>query len=124
MSVAFSADGKRILTGSWDKTTRLWDTATRIPIGPPWVHEDKVWAVAFSPDGNTVLTGSDDKKARLFPIVPELPEDLDRINVWIEVLTGLTLDNFGSAQARNNAAWCSRRQRLEELGGPPTAPLR
>ena len=27
-SVAFSPDGKRVLTGSFDKTARLWDAAT------------------------------------------------------------------------------------------------
>ena len=27
-SAAFSADGKRILTGSWDKTAKVWDAAT------------------------------------------------------------------------------------------------
>jgi tetratricopeptide (TPR) repeat protein len=58
--VAFSPDGKTILTGSHDKTARLWDAATGRPLGQPMPHEDPVWLVMFSPDpdGKTILTAS------------------------------------------------------------------
>ena len=64
--MAFSPDGKTVLTGSSDKTARLWDAATGRPLGLPMTHQDRVSAVAFSPDGKTVLTGSWDKTARLW----------------------------------------------------------
>ena len=64
--VAFSPDGKTVLTGSHDKTARLWDAATGRPLGLPMTHQGAVRAVAFSPDGKTVLTGSADKTARLW----------------------------------------------------------
>src|SRR5262249_25967711 len=49
---AFSADGKRIVTASVDRTARLWDAATGRPISAPLIgHEGQVWRVAFSPDG-------------------------------------------------------------------------
>jgi tetratricopeptide (TPR) repeat protein len=66
MSVAFSPDGKTLLTGSHDHTARLWDAASGEPIGQPLVHSRAVWSVAFSPDGKTVLTGSQDRTARLW----------------------------------------------------------
>jgi Flp pilus assembly protein TadD len=64
--VAFSPDGKAVLTGSRDGTARLWSAATGQSLGPPLRHQDRVPAVAFSPDGKAVLTGSRDGTARLW----------------------------------------------------------
>src|SRR5215470_6807580 len=62
----FSADGRRILTASADKTARLWDVATGAPIGEPMRHDDEVVDAAFSPDGARVVTASKDRTARLW----------------------------------------------------------
>ena len=51
--VAFSPDGKAVVTGCWDKTAQRWDTATGKPLGLPILHQSSVVAVAFSPDGKT-----------------------------------------------------------------------
>ena len=65
-AVAFSPDGKRVLTGSYDNTARLWDAATGAAVAPLEGHTNWVTAVAFSPDGKRVLTGSDDNTARIW----------------------------------------------------------
>ncbi len=65
--VAFSPDGRLALTGSRDKTARLWDVATGKQIAL-LQHEGEVNTVAFSPDGRLALTGSDDWTARLWDV--------------------------------------------------------
>ena len=68
ISVAFSPDGKTIVSGSLDKTVRLWDTNGK-PIGQPFKgHEEAVYSVAFSPDGKTIVSGSYDKTVRLWTL--------------------------------------------------------
>ena len=61
-SVAFSPDGNRILTGSWDKTACLWDLHGNV-LQVFKGHESEVNSVAFSRDGESILTGSLDKTA-------------------------------------------------------------
>ena len=73
-SVAFSPDGTRIVSGSADKTVRVWDAATGQPIGQPLTgHTDAVSSVAFSPDGDRIASGSDDNTVRLWDAAPANP---------------------------------------------------
>jgi len=65
-AVAISPDGRLILTGSKDKTARLWASATGTQVAVLSGHTGPVNAVAFSPDGKLVVTGSDDLTARLW----------------------------------------------------------
>jgi WD40 repeat protein len=67
-SVAFSPDGRLVLTGSLYKNARLWDKATGQEIRTFTGHSSGVTSVAFSPDGLFALTGSVDKTARLWDL--------------------------------------------------------
>jgi WD40 repeat protein len=59
--VVFSADGRRALSGSWDKTARLWDVETGKEC-KCFVHQASVGGVALSPDGRLALSGGGDMR--------------------------------------------------------------
>jgi WD40 repeat protein len=66
-SVAFSADGKYIVSGSWDKTIRMWDAQTGKLVSDPFEgHTNSVTSVAFSADGKYIVSGSWDKTIRMW----------------------------------------------------------
>jgi len=77
ISIAFSPDGRRIVSGSVDKTLRLWNAATGEAIGAPLQgHGGEVQSVAFSPDGRRIVSGSEDKTLRLWPAPDAWPDEL------------------------------------------------
>src|SRR5262249_31533630 len=65
-SVTFSPDGKRILTGSFDRTAKVWDAEKGTERLSLKGHTGMVDSVAFSPDGKRILTGSSDKTAKVW----------------------------------------------------------
>jgi WD40 repeat protein len=64
--IAFSPNGKYVLTGGDDQTARLWDVQTGAELRRFSGHSDMVHSVAFSPDGKYILTASLDKTARIW----------------------------------------------------------
>jgi WD40 repeat protein/tRNA A-37 threonylcarbamoyl transferase component Bud32 len=56
-AVAFSPDGRTLVTGSAAGQAQRWDAATGRPIGEPLRTAGWVWAVAYAPDGKTIATG-------------------------------------------------------------------
>ncbi|MFC1714746.1 caspase family protein [Candidatus Poribacteria bacterium] len=67
-SVAFSPDGRYILSGSNGTTAKLWEVATGREVRSFSGHQHHVWSVAFSPDGHHVLSGSWDGWLNLWEV--------------------------------------------------------
>jgi WD40 repeat protein len=65
-SVAFSPDGKTIVSGSSDQTVRVWDAATGVEQHKITGHKSPVTSVAFSPNGKTIVSGSWDRTVRVW----------------------------------------------------------
>ena len=66
-SVAFSHDSKRIVSGSYDQTIRVWDAETgEVVVGPLKGHTGVVTSVAFSQDSKRIVSGSYDWTIRVW----------------------------------------------------------
>jgi WD40 repeat protein len=66
--IAFSPDGRRLLSGSFDGTMRLWDVATAREVGRFQRHTGWVTCVAFCPDGRRAVAGYYDWSIRLWDL--------------------------------------------------------
>ena len=64
-AVAFSPDGRYVVSGSIDDTARVWEVTSGHEVAR-LTHDDWVSAVAFSPDGRFVVSGSIDNTARVW----------------------------------------------------------
>ena len=63
----FSRDGQYIVTASYDRTVRIWDTQTYSQVGDALTgHTDFVWSACFSPDGTLVVSASEDGSVRIW----------------------------------------------------------
>ena len=65
-SVAFSVDGSRIVSGSNDKTVKIWNAATGDVESTLLGHSGRVTSVAFSVDGSRIVSGSGDKTVKIW----------------------------------------------------------
>ncbi|WP_414623258.1 eIF2A-related protein [Calothrix sp. CCY 0018] len=64
-SVNWSHDGKYLITGSTDKTARIWNLSGKL-IVPLKGHQGGVYSAEFSSDGRHILTSSKDKTVRIW----------------------------------------------------------
>ncbi|KAF1739192.1 Vegetative incompatibility protein HET-E-1 [Beauveria bassiana] len=65
-SLAFSPDSRFLVSGSIDRTARVWDMRTRKTVAVLAHHRRSVTSVTFSPDGSCIATGSDDTKIAIW----------------------------------------------------------
>ncbi|MCL1466844.1 WD40 repeat domain-containing protein, partial [Argonema galeatum] len=65
-AVAITPDGKKAISGSDDKTLKLWNLETGSELFTFNGHSGWVRAVAITPDGKKAISGSDDKTLKLW----------------------------------------------------------
>jgi WD40 repeat protein len=65
-SLVISADSKILISGSRDKTIKMWELETGELIRTLKGHRDGVYALALSPDGQIIASGSADKTIKLW----------------------------------------------------------
>ena len=67
-SIAITPDGTKVVSGSSDKTVRIWDINTGELLKTLEGHTYNVNSVAITPDGTKVVSGSSDKTVRIWDI--------------------------------------------------------
>jgi WD40 repeat protein len=67
-AVACSPDGRYVLSGSLDKTIRLWDVDSSQEVRRFLGHSDGVRSVSFTPGGHYIVSGGDNQTVRLWKV--------------------------------------------------------
>jgi WD40 repeat protein len=65
-SLAIMPDGKTLVTGSGDKTIKIWNLSTGELKNTLIGHTDAVFSLAMTPDGQTLVSGSGDKTIKIW----------------------------------------------------------
>ncbi len=63
-----TTDGKLLVTGSHDRSVRVWDVTSGKPLFSFQGHTGQVTALAVRPDGRQAASGGDDGAVRLWPL--------------------------------------------------------
>jgi WD40 repeat protein len=116
--VAFGPDGRTLLTAAGG-AVHVWDAALARPVGPPRPGRPGRSIVAYGPDGKTVLQALDGNAATLWEVPAPVDGDVERLELWARVLSGLALEEGGVVRAQDADSWHDARRRLDERGGAP-----
>src|SRR5262249_24352430 len=111
----FSPDGRLVVTASVDKTARVWEAATGLPLTPRLKHPATVMLAAFNRDASRLVTVSADGTARVWGMQPDKRPPVDLLTK-ARLLAGQELDRADGIKPLDAAdlsqAWKDLRARF------------
>ena len=118
--VVLSPDGRTLLAVGGDGSARLFDIATGRALGAAFEHYASMASVVFSRDGCFVTTVAPDFAVRVAEVPQPIGGETERITLWVQVTTGMELDDEDVPVLLNPTIWKERRDQLRRLGGAPS----
>ena len=88
-SLALNSDNTKLVSGSWDKTIRLWDIPTSKSDLIFKGHTKDVLSVAFSHDERLIFSGSMDNSLKYWNTKGELRYDNNQFGGWVSCILNI-----------------------------------
>jgi WD40 repeat protein/tetratricopeptide (TPR) repeat protein/tRNA A-37 threonylcarbamoyl transferase component Bud32 len=117
-SVAFSPVDPILATAGQDQNVRLWDLATGTPLGAPLQVDGQACRLAFSPEGRT-LAVTCLSHTLVFEVPAPAQGKAEDLRLWVEAITGRTLDEQEGVAPVGLEAWESLRREQAERKSTP-----
>jgi hypothetical protein len=111
LDLAFSADGRRLLSGSADRSARLWDVTTCLPLSPPLRHLEAIFAVGLHPTGRTAFTNG------LWRLPEPLPDAPPLVELWTQLATQRTFTAGDHVEWLDAATLSAAAEEFQKLAG-------
>ena len=96
---AQSSDGSLLLTCSADKTSRIWDTETGLPIGIPMLHDGPVRRGWFVGNRREVVTSSDDGFLYFWDTGLSIQGTQEGLPIMADAVAGLRVESDGTTSS-------------------------
>jgi WD40 repeat protein len=100
-SVAYSPDGRFVVSGSADSSVKIWDLETGRELWTLPEHEAAVKSVAYSPDGRHIVSGAADYSIKLWDV--ETGEELGSLTGHSNVVNSVAYSPNGKLVVSGSA---------------------
>jgi WD40 repeat protein len=110
-AVAFSPDGRRVLSASLDRTLRIWEWRTGKMVCPPLTLEGAGLSLAVTKDGEWAAIGGFMNALRVVNIgdwQKAMPLGSDDLCLWGEIISGQRIEEGGGVTNLTADEWLER----------------